>query len=123
MVYNREDWIAPSTNSQRPYPTRPDGYKDFEYSSEQHYGRRSNRKIKEWHFNDDGSVTLVYSDGSIEIDSPKNKGSIQYSRKPTGTDAATYTEAQYRDFGWVRDTDVISSGAWEDFTSKFAAAL
>ena len=46
---------------------------------------------------------------------------IQFSRKPTGD--TIYTEAQYRDFGWVRDNDVLTSGAWKNFTAKFASAL
>ena len=47
----------------------------------------------------------------------------QYSRKFLGSRDVAYTEEQYRDFGWVRDNDVIPSGAWVDFTRKFAAAL
>ena len=47
----------------------------------------------------------------------------QFSRKFLGSRDVAYTEAQYRDFGWVRDNDVIPNGAWQDFTSKFAAAL
>ena len=40
-VYRREDWTGSSADAQGRYPTRPDGYKDFGYSSEQRYGRRS----------------------------------------------------------------------------------
>ena len=34
-----------------------------------------------------------------------------------------YTEEQYESFGWVRANDVLNSGEWKDFTSKFADAV
>ncbi|MBQ3482598.1 MAG: hypothetical protein IJA78_00290 [Clostridia bacterium] len=49
-------------------------------------------------------------------------GRIKQSRKATG-EAATLTEDQYADFGWVRENDVLTNGEWEDFTSKFAGVL
>ncbi len=33
----------------------------------------------------------------------------------------SYTEKEYNSFGWVRYNDIIPSGAWTDFNSKFAA--
>ena len=45
MVYNRGDWIGSSSDPQRPYPTRPDGYKDFGYSREQRYGSGSSQEV------------------------------------------------------------------------------
>ncbi len=53
------------------------------------------RKPREYHFDDDGS----------------------------GHGTVTYSEEQYSNFGWVRENDVLTSGAWRDFESKFAAAL
>lgn len=53
------------------------------------------RKPREYHFDDDGS----------------------------GHGTVTYSEEQYSNFGWVRENNVLSSGAWRDFENKFAAAL
>ena len=46
MVYNRRDWAGSSADAQGRYPTRPDGYKDFGYSREQRYGRRSAGEVE-----------------------------------------------------------------------------
>ena len=54
------------------------------------------------------------SGGVIES---KNTGTIA----PKNVD--NYTEEQYNNFGWVRTNDVLNSGEWKDFTSKFAAAV
>ncbi|MBQ3063994.1 MAG: hypothetical protein IJC99_04250 [Clostridia bacterium] len=97
----------------RPRASRT-GIGDSERNGQRGRSGKTSDRIKEFKVNEDGSFTTVYADGRTEV---------QYSRKIVGSHDAAYTEAQYRDFGWVRDNDVIPSGAWENFTSKFAAAL
>ena len=48
-----------------------------------------------WHFNDDGSTDITYSDGSVEHEAPKGKKGedIQFSRKATG-DTVTISKGE-----------------------------
>ena len=51
----------------------------------------------------------------------EGKGKVRRLANPKNVD--NLTEEQYNNFGWVRANDVLNSGEWKDFTSKFADAV
>ncbi|MBE6691094.1 MAG: hypothetical protein E7590_07440, partial [Ruminococcaceae bacterium] len=51
----------------------------------------------------------------------EEKGKVRRLANPKSVD--NLTEEQYNNFGWVRANDVLNSGEWKDFTSKFADAV
>ena len=60
--------------------------------------------------------------GGVPDANANRGGAVKKSRKPV-VGGGTYTEEQYRRFGWVRANEVLTSGEWEDFTAKLAGAV
>ena len=60
--------------------------------------------------------------GGVPDANANRGGAVKKSRKPV-VGGGTYTEEQYRRFGWVRANEVLTSGEWEDFTTKFAGVV
>ncbi len=63
-------------------------------------------------YNDNGKVIPLSKRFNSE------KSDIRWSR-----DLSSYTKKEFEAFGWVRYNDILSAGEYQDFTSKFAAAV
>ncbi len=120
-IHNRTDYLASNGSQIRSFPTREAARGDYGYSSEQRYGRRNVRKVKEYHFNEDGSTDITYSDGSIEHEAPKEKkgGDIQFSRtvKTDGQTAKDHADRNYGKIYTKKDArEIISAALTEHLT-------
>ncbi len=82
--------------------------------------QKSNRPVS-WHFNEDGSADVTYSDGSIEHEAPKGKKGedIQFSRtvKTDGQAAKDHADRNYGKIYTRKDArEIISAALAEHLT-------
>lgn len=84
-------------------------------------GKR-NVEVSEGKSYSNGTADSKTVDGNITDRTYLKKFSLKHNEANTQTKEQSYTEKEYRNFGWARANNILNAGQNADYRSKFAAA-